>query len=181
MESSRFKAPFSCRDIWDQTVAHDLRMKALDWRNREDVRYNMIDDHLIGLEEHRSWLESLKNPLSPTKVRIFFAGDAPIGVMSLEKIDEKNMTCQFGVCIGEESYRKKGYGYRAVLEIQSWAFKEMGFRRLYTAVLGDNFRALSSYIRAGFIVEGVFKGHLLRDQKPVDLYWIGMLRREWIS
>lgn len=167
------------KNIWDPSVTDQHRISLLDWRNRDDIRKNMIGDSKISQFDHSSWLDSLKNENPTSQVRLVFFKDSPIGVIYLGDIDDKNGCSSWGFYIGDDSFRGMGLGRYMLMEILRWGFSDLGLRRLYTSVLSTNERALAMYIRHGFRVEGCWREHLLRDGKAVDLYWMGMLRSEW--
>jgi RimJ/RimL family protein N-acetyltransferase len=51
--------------------------------------------------------------------------------------------------------------------------------RASLGVFADNLRAVRSYQRAGFVVEGVQREEVLREGRRWDTMIMGVLRREW--
>lgn len=55
---------------------------------------------------------------------------------------------------------------------------ERGLRRLELTVMTENLRALSLYLRSGFLVEGLRYRALVRDGAAIDEYYMGKLLPE---
>jgi RimJ/RimL family protein N-acetyltransferase len=71
---------------------------------------------------------------------------------------------------------------RAFLEaLLAHGFGVLGAARLWLDASGENPRAMAAYLRAGFVREGVMRGHWWRPAlgRAVDLHLFGMLRAEW--
>ncbi len=62
-----------------------------------------------------------------------------------------------------------------------FAFTEINLHRVTLTVFEYNPRAVRSYEKAGFRHEGRIRGALLRDGKRWDMFFMGILRDEWIS
>ena len=86
-----------------------------------------------------------------------------------------------GLGIGEREQWNKGYGTDAMMVILSYAFRELNLRRVALSVSANNPRALRSYGKAGFIVEGRMRDFFLRDGKRWDIVFMGILREEWLA
>ncbi len=67
-----------------------------DVRNQPSIRKSMYTEHEIGLEEHLTWLEKLRND-SRQIVFIVLVDDVVSGIVSVNAIDEltKNLTGRF--------------------------------------------------------------------------------------
>ncbi len=64
-------------------------------------------------------------------------------------------------------------------EYLRFAFTELNLRRVTLDVFEYNPRAMRSYEKAGFVVEGRMRGMLKREGKRWDLVFMGILRDEW--
>ena len=65
--------------------------------------------------------------------------------------------------------------------IQRYAFEELNLHRLSLTVFEYNQRAIRSYEKAGFTVEGRVRKFLNREGKHYDMIFMGILREEWES
>jgi len=115
----------------------------------------------------RDWLDRLPRETS----QILFAirkGGRPemIGFVLFKNFQSVYRTAELGVRIGAERERGKGYGTRAVRLALEYAWKVLNLHRVSLQVLAHNERAIASYIRAGFVAEG-----LLREAAFIDGQW----------
>ncbi|GAV22548.1 UDP-4-amino-4,6-dideoxy-N-acetyl-beta-L-altrosamine N-acetyltransferase [Carboxydothermus pertinax] len=121
----------------------------LNWRNSDTLRKNMINDHIISFEEHLRWLEKLRER-NDLKYWLVYLDDKPIGVLNLQKIDYEKKQAEWGIYIGPEEMRGKGYGKLLLFALLKHYFDEMKFKTLITKVLEDNKIAINLYNKFGF-------------------------------
>ncbi|MBK8421200.1 GNAT family protein [Candidatus Villigracilis saccharophilus] len=86
-----------------------------------------------------------------------------------------------GISIGERDYWGRGYGTDAMRLAVQYAFLELGLRRVSLGLHAYNERALKSYQKVGFKLEGRMRGEGLRDGVRYDSLWMGILREEWLA
>ena len=86
-----------------------------------------------------------------------------------------------GISIGERDYWGRGYGTDAMRLAIQYAFLELGLRRVSLGLHAYNERALKSYQKVGFKLEGRMRGEGLRDGVRYDSLWMGILREEWLA
>ena len=73
----------------------------------------------------------------------------------------------------------KGYGTEAMKLILQFGFIELNLRRITLTVFEYNPRAIRSYEKCGFQVEGRMRGRIIKDNKRWDVLLMGILRDEW--
>lgn len=105
--------------------------------------------------------------------------DRLIGFIELDGIQWTNGDSFVGIGIGDRDYWGKGYGTDAMRVMERYAFTELNLHRLSLNVFGYNTRALRSYEKAGFTVEGRIREPLNRDGRRWDLIFMGILKSEW--
>jgi RimJ/RimL family protein N-acetyltransferase len=86
-----------------------------------------------------------------------------------------------GISVGDREYWGKGYGTDAVRLILQYGFIELNLRRISLGLHAYNERALKSYEKAGFKMEGRMRGEGWRDGVHYDSLWMGILREEWLA
>jgi len=62
-----------------------------------------------------------------------------------------------------------------------YAFTELNVHRVSLGVHTYNPRALRSYEKAGFQLEGRTRKDILREGERFDSLWMGILREEWME
>ena len=86
-----------------------------------------------------------------------------------------------GIGIGERDYWGKGYGTDAMKLCVQYAFMELGAQRVSLGLHEYNPRALRSYKKAGFRLEGRTRQETQREGRRYDVLWMGVLREEWMQ
>jgi RimJ/RimL family protein N-acetyltransferase len=102
-----------------------------------------------------------------------------IGFVAFDGIDWQHGETFVAIGIAEPDYRGKGYGTDAMQLALCYAFSELNLQRVSLDVFEYNPRAIRSYEKAGFVVEGRQRAALRRDGRYWDLIYMGILRDEW--
>ena len=93
-------------------------------------------------------------------------------------MDWKNSFCTVGIFLGKPFWNK-GYGTDAMKTLVNFIFNEMSLNKIRLFVFEFNKRAVRSYEKSGFKVEGTLREQIFRNGKFYDVYVMGILRREW--
>jgi len=107
------------------------------------------------------------------------ADDRLAGFVRLDHIEWNNGTSQVTLGIGDPNDRGRGFGAEALKLILRYAFAELNLHRVSLDVFEYNPRAIRSYEKAGFVVEGRERQALNRDGRRWDVIYMGILREEW--
>ena len=107
------------------------------------------------------------------------ADDRLVGFVGLGGIDWNNGNGWVGIGIGAREDWGKGYGTDAMRIMLRFAFSELNLHRVSLSVFADNPRAIRSYEKAGFQVEGRARQVVNRDGRRGDEVFMGVLREEW--
>jgi RimJ/RimL family protein N-acetyltransferase len=86
-----------------------------------------------------------------------------------------------GIGLGERDYWGRGYGTDAMRLIVQYGFIELNLQRVSLALHSYNDRALKSYEKVGFKVEGTLRQDTLREGRRTDGIFMGILRDEWLA
>lgn len=102
-----------------------------------------------------------------------------IGLTTFSNLDPDNGSVLFHISIGEPDAWGLGYGTEAT-ELMLWlAFERIGLHRVGLSVFSFNERAIRSYEKAGFRLEGREREAIVRDGQRWDELTMGMLAPEW--
>jgi len=107
-------------------------------------------------------------------------GDKLIGFFGMW-VDLIHSEAWVGIGIGEREFWGKGYGTEMMRLCLQYAFTELNVHRVSLGLHSYNPRALKSYEKAGFRLEGCTRGDTLREGKRTDGFWMGILREEWLG
>ncbi len=106
------------------------------------------------------------------------ADDTLIGVIGLVPNDACEDAWLY-IAIYEEEYLGKGYGTDGMKLIIQYGFMELGLRRISLGLNSYNERALRTYQKVGFQLEGRVRQDVVKDGKRYDGLFMGILRDEW--
>jgi UDP-4-amino-4,6-dideoxy-N-acetyl-beta-L-altrosamine N-acetyltransferase len=136
-------------------VEDTLKERVRQWRNLDDIRKCMLNQHIISEEEHLKWIESLQ--CSDTQKHwVIFAGDIPIGSVYISDIDQDKSTVEWGFYIAEKAFRGKGYGAAIIRKLLKIVYDDLCIRTLITRVLSSNIAARKLYEKMNFIETGTY-------------------------
>lgn len=105
--------------------------------------------------------------------------DRLLGETGLDEVQWQHGESFVGISIGEKEFWGKGYGTDAMRVLLRYAFNELNLHRVSLTVFEYNPRAIRSYEKAGFSVEGRERKFLERGGKRWDMIYMGILRQEW--
>ena len=94
-------------------------------------------------------------------------------------VDLVHSEAWIGIGIGDRDFWSKGYGTDMMKLALQYAFTELNVYRVSLGLHAYNPRALRSYEKAGFRLEGTTRKDTLREGKRTDGLWMGILREEW--
>ncbi|WP_342559779.1 GNAT family protein [Psychrobacillus sp. FSL W7-1457] len=101
-----------------------------------------------------------------------------IGTISVYSVNWKNGTCHVGVSIGAD-YQGKGYGTDSMRVLIDFIFNYMNLNKVKLQVFSYNKRAIASYEKCGFFLEGTLREELFRFGSYHDICTMGILRKDW--
>lgn len=104
--------------------------------------------------------------------------DKYIGFFSMW-VDLIHSDAFIGIGIGNRDFWGKGYGTEMMKLALQYAFLELNLYRVSLGLHAYNPRALRSYEKAGFRLEGRTRKDVLREGRRTDGLWMGILRDEW--
>jgi RimJ/RimL family protein N-acetyltransferase len=108
------------------------------------------------------------------------AEDKLIGFLSLW-VDLIHSVAWVGLGIGEREAWNQGYGTDLMKVCLRYAFMELGLQRVALGLHGYNTRALRTYEKVGFRLEGRTRKDVLREGTRTDTLWMGILHEEWLQ
>ncbi|KIL43310.1 GNAT family N-acetyltransferase [Jeotgalibacillus campisalis] len=146
----------------------------------EEIRY------LTGTTTHFTidMLEAFYNNTVQDQTRHDFSiclkdKDVLIGDLSILEIDEENKKAGFRIALHQTEFFNKGYGTEALSLALKFAFDKLNLNRLQLEVFSHNLRAIKSYEKAGFKIEGRLRQSIFLNNEYSDEIVMGMLREEY--
>ncbi|MGL5291909.1 MAG: GNAT family N-acetyltransferase [Vibrionaceae bacterium] len=118
------------------------------WRNLEHVREQMLVPKMISSAEHLRWFDTL----DPDTCQhfIYSLDDVDIGSINLNRINNKQKTCEVGIFCGHSGYLTHWINVWASLQLYEYAFENLALERAFAVVLNHNQAALRFNHQLGF-------------------------------
>ena len=166
----------------------DARAKVeVKWQHDTEF-HRLAASQAAGLESEKKlkeWFEKQsENGFHPERyffsIRTLKEDTKHIGFLALW-IDLIHSEAWVGIGIGDRELWGKGYGTDAMKLCLQYAFSELNVYRVSLDLFEYNPRALRTYEKAGFRLEGRTRKDLMREGKRYDSLWMGILREEWLQ
>lgn len=154
--------------------------------NRDSEYMRLLDSdppRLHSSKAIKEWMEKNveKNPDMYWFVIRTLEDDRLLGDITLSVINWGSREAFVGIGIGDHAYRGKGYGTEAMQLLLRYGFLELNLRRISLTVFEFNQRALRSYEKVGFSLEGRQRQLIQREGRRWDILYMGILREEWME
>jgi RimJ/RimL family protein N-acetyltransferase len=156
-----------------------------EWVNDPEVTQGLQMYLPLSMKEEEDWFERMTKGDRHEKP---FAIDVRkgkawklIGNCGTFSISLTNRSCELGIMIGEKSEWNKGYGAEAMTLLLKHGFETLNLNRIFLRVYEENVRAVRSYEKAGFVLEGRQRQAVYKHGKYEDVLFMSVLRSEWDS
>lgn len=133
----------------------------------------------IFFKDHERWFESLGGD----ETRVYFAirhksddDDLIIGVVQLLNIHNIHRSAELAIRIGREVDQGKGFGTDAVTLAVNFAWNDLNLQRVWLRVFSSNDRAVRTYLKVGFSIEGTLSRSAWINGCWEDEYLMAILR-----
>lgn len=107
------------------------------------------------------------------------ADDMPIGTIGLFALDKLNGSAGIGISIGEKQLWGQGLGTDAMFALLDFGFGNLRLERMWLDVYDFNARARKSYLKCGFVSEGMQRNAMYKRGRFFDVELMSILRSEW--
>ena len=105
--------------------------------------------------------------------------DRLLGTCAFSQLDGENGSALYHITIGEKDAWGSGYGTEATRLMLDHAFSVLALHRVALFVFEFNERAIRTYQRCGFVIEGRSRESIYRDGKWWDELAMSVLESDW--
>lgn len=162
--------------IYLRPMTYDDTECIVRWRNSDNVRKNFIYQALFTKESHESWIKTMVETGKVVQMMICeISGNKAVGSVYVRDIDAIHHKAEYGIFIGEDNARGKGYGTAAAKLMIRYCFEELKLHRLFLRAYADNMQAIRSYEKAGFVKEACLREDVCIEGEYKDIILMGIL------
>lgn len=147
------------------------------WRNHDDIRPYMINQHQIGAEEHRAWFNQLAQH-KERKAFVYCEEHLPMGFVQFDGVKERGIST-WGFY--KAPHAPKGTGQTMLTLALQTLFNELNVHKVAAQVLASNTGSIHLHKKLGFTQEGILRKHVLLGENWHDLVCFGLLDTEYLS
>lgn len=168
-----------------RAVEHEDVKKFHEWVNDPEVTRGLAMYLPMSLADEENWFNSFakrdarEKPLA-IEVRKSKSWKL-IGNCGVFDIESVNSSAELGIMIGDKSEWNKGYGSEVMVLLLRHCFETLNLHRVFLRVHTENIRAVRSYEKAGFILEGRLREAVYKSGKYEDVLIMSVLNSEWVS
>jgi RimJ/RimL family protein N-acetyltransferase len=164
----------------------EVMAKAYTIWDRDTEQHRLADSDPVQLWSEKKIREFIEKQAENNSRSFRFAirslaDDALIGGVGLWVNSWTHADAWLGISIGDRHYWGKGCGTDAMRLVVQYGFIELNLRRITLGLHAYNARALKTYEKVGFKMEGRQRGEGIRDGQRYDGFYMGILRDEWMA
>lgn len=168
-----------------RAVEREDVQKFHEWVNDPEVTRGLALYLPMSMQDEQNWFEGLskRDPNQRPFAIEMRKGRAwkLIGNCGVFDIELIHRSAELGIMIGDKDEWSKGYGSEAMTLLLRHCFETLNLNRAFLRVYEDNVRAVRSYEKAGFVLEGRLREAVYKHGKYENVLFMSVLRSEWTS
>lgn len=146
------------------------------WRNAASVRKNFVFQDDFTEAMHIEWMNTKVSSGEVIQYIIYENSTGlPVGSVYYRDVDKQGLSAEYGIFIGEECARGKGYGTETAKLFIEFGAKEINLHRIMLRVFSDNVGAIKSYKRAGFEEEGIARDFVYQNKRYRNMMFMSII------
>ena len=157
----------------------EQQFQILEIRNQESIRNSMFTSHIIGVDEHKTWISNLAKDKKKIIFVILKNYRDPIGIVGLSDLDLHRKKTRWGFYLDEKERGRLS----AIIEFKiiDYVFDEMNLEELKCYVLETNPNVVRMHIRFGFIDEGIKENYIERNNNIINIHNLLLKKEDWLK
>lgn len=167
-------------------ISRDQFRKVYEWQVDPEVSYYVYGEPYACTAPEEAFMQSYdpmyleNNPRENAVFGIFVNEDDEfIGTVDYRDVDLVVGSAVIGATIGNKQYWGRGLGTDAVRTLCTFLFQRFALSRIQLDTWDGNTRAIRSYEKVGFQIEGRLRKATLVKGEPADVIIMGLLRQDF--
>ncbi|MEW6279257.1 MAG: GNAT family protein [Candidatus Eremiobacterota bacterium] len=158
-------------------LVRDDLPRLFEWVNDRELMHFSGAFRPVSWQEHEAWFERVSTDPDHRALAVR-SGAQLAGLAQLCGISAVHHNAELRIRLGPE-FLGRGLGTRATRLLLHLAFADLSLERVYLWVQARNERAIRSYLKCGFRVEGTLRRHSFVDGEFRDILAMGILAGEF--
>lgn len=107
------------------------------------------------------------------------AGDRlgrPVGSCYLRDIDYESAKAEYGMYLGDEAARSRGYGTEAAMYVAEYAFRVLKLHKVFSRIFSENIPSIRSCEKAGMQREAYLKDEVKINNRFYDIVFVAKIK-----
>ncbi len=150
--------------------------QVLKWRKSEHVTRFMYTDVEDNIEKQFRWYQRISND-STCRYWVIYIKEQPIGLVSINDIDDVNCRATWAYYIGDMNFSMVGAMIGPYL--YNYAFETYKLHKLSGEVMAENINVRKIHQMHGSREVGFYRDHVFKNGQYHDIYIYEMLAEEW--
>ncbi len=158
-------------------TVEDISIEYVSWLNDEEVNRYLETRHIKQtLETCKVFVDACNKDISSHLFGIFLkANNEHIGNIKIGFINTIYRRGELSLLIGSKKYWGKGYGTEAVMALSKYCIEDLGLEKIEAGCYEDNLGSLRIFLKAGFVIEGFRRSHVILDNKRMGCFLLGLM------
>jgi len=154
----------------------ELKVK---WYNDPVINKTLIIDEPLELDKSLVWIDKAIADETRLDFIIESVDGEPAGIVGLVGIDRKHGIAESFCIIGEKKFLGRSYATIAHSLMFEYVFGKLDLQKIWAILYTNNPAIVKVVERLGYKIEGTLREEKCVHDKRIDLYRIGLLRREF--
>jgi UDP-4-amino-4,6-dideoxy-N-acetyl-beta-L-altrosamine N-acetyltransferase len=168
------------KKIYLTSIDKDNLNTLREWRNNPELRQYFREHRELSMDMQTNWY--VNKVLGDPNQYNFEIHDNEskklIGHCGLYYINWISKSAEFGIYIGDFSFRNGGYGSDSLRTLIDYGFNQLNMNRIWAEVYSNN-DAIKVYTKIGFKIEGVLRQNVFKNGEYFDSTIISLLKSEY--
>ncbi len=155
------------------------------WLNDPEVTKGLTLYLPLSLAQEEKWFENMlamPKDEQPMAIEVSLKDEWQIiGNCGFHNIDWRCHCAEVGIFIGDKAMWNQGFGSEAMDLLLRHGFNTLNLNRIGLVVYANNPRAIRSYEKVGFLVEGRKRQAIYKDGQYIDEILMSVIREDWLN
>lgn len=129
-------------------------------------------------ERTTEWIEHTRQAADMRAFAVLLDG-RHVGNVVIDRIDDHLATGRLSVYVGDPGARAAGVGIAGMYLAMQHCFSDLSLHKIWLTVHARNYRAINTYVKLGFVLEGILRDEFWLQGERLSALYMGLLRSDF--